>query len=330
MTEGKAIQQSPAPPDVIRDVGITSSKTWPTWENNDINSKTPPAFGPTFLNRRSTASSSTRKKSNIEDDDDTHGDDTNTVNHESRHKRATNNKHHHHHYTTTKKTRRQTGPLLRTLQSIQTATVADCARFQSGSFPYRNPSQRRMDVNDPRNRALTIMDITILGVPVPLVRMTGVGGGVGGGGQQGVVLGYVHWEGANEGGELALKSVRVRRRVGRCVGVGVGEGDDLVDPSSQLLLGKGGESNMHRITFPRHAWICFCSETLQELGVGPGTQLRLYDVVIVLPSSNIGGGGSVGDFPIVLCTRVCEPYPKELPSLPDVAVVPFDTTSEFC
>jgi len=45
-----------------------------------------------------------------------------------------------------------------------------------------------MDVNDPRNRALTIMDITILGVPVPLVRMTGVGGGVGGGGQQGVVV----------------------------------------------------------------------------------------------------------------------------------------------
>merc|ERR1712048_876869 len=45
-----------------------------------------------------------------------------------------------------------------------------------------------------------------------------------------------------------------------------------------------GGNKTKTLNFPGYAWICFYSETLREKGIVHGTQLRLYDVVVV-PSS---------------------------------------------
>jgi len=67
------------------------------------------------------------------------------------------------------------------LHSIRGSVEADRARFNSGNYPYRH-SERRHDVNDPRIRAETVMDVTVMSHPTPL----------GGSGGSALVVGYVY------------------------------------------------------------------------------------------------------------------------------------------
>jgi hypothetical protein len=65
------------------------------------------------------------------------------------------------------KRRKTKGPLTKLLHITRVSLEADCARLRSGSYPYRPFEMRKHDVNDPRNRADTIMDVTVLEYPAP-------------------------------------------------------------------------------------------------------------------------------------------------------------------
>lgn len=52
------------------------------------------------------------------------------------------------------------GPLSKRLNAIRDGVRGDTVRFQSGQYPF---SVSSLDMNDPRNRAKTFMDVTILG-----------------------------------------------------------------------------------------------------------------------------------------------------------------------
>eukprot|EP00957_Ditylum_brightwellii_P142619 10866313-Ditylum_brightwellii.AAC.1 len=64
------------------------------------------------------------------------------------------------------------------LRTICSTIIGDCAQFQSGSYPFRGGERGRTsssyrrhsggDMNDPRNRATSYMDVTIIGEqPIP-------------------------------------------------------------------------------------------------------------------------------------------------------------------
>jgi hypothetical protein len=62
-----------------------------------------------------------------------------------------------------RKTKSALGPLAKRLQSIRQRIDGDAIRLSSGQYPFR----LKPDGNDPRNRADTFCDVTILGSPVP-------------------------------------------------------------------------------------------------------------------------------------------------------------------
>lgn len=73
------------------------------------------------------------------------------------------------------------GPLMKRLRAIRSAIDGDKVRFQSGMYPFSQSANRRFDLSDPRNRASSYMDVTIVGDPVPWVENERV-----------TVLGFIH------------------------------------------------------------------------------------------------------------------------------------------
>lgn len=53
------------------------------------------------------------------------------------------------------------GNLVKSLKAIRDSVQGDCIRFQSGQYPFDNKSS--FDLNDPRTRATTHMDVTLRG-----------------------------------------------------------------------------------------------------------------------------------------------------------------------
>lgn len=69
-------------------------------------------------------------------------------------------------------------------------------------------------------------------------------------------------------------------------------------------------------------WLCVSYETAREQGLQVGSELRLYNVVVVpLEEKQAMTDGDKAKHPlaIVICTQLCEPYPAVLPKLPNVA-----------
>jgi len=68
--------------------------------------------------------------------------------------------------------------------------------------------------------------------------------------------------------------------------------------------------------------ICFLSETVEDYRLKRGMDIRLYDAIIIFPNmSELGPFEHIAEhklYPIILCTRLCEPYPKGLSQLPDI------------
>lgn len=58
--------------------------------------------------------------------------------------------------------RRRIGALVTRLQKIRTEILGDVIRFQSGQYPFRD-SKATFDMNDPRCRAHSYMDVTVIG-----------------------------------------------------------------------------------------------------------------------------------------------------------------------
>lgn len=59
------------------------------------------------------------------------------------------------------------GPLMKRLRALRSAVDGDTIRFQSGMYPFAHSVSRRFDLSDPRNRATSFMDVSIVCEPVP-------------------------------------------------------------------------------------------------------------------------------------------------------------------
>jgi len=278
---------------------------WPKW---DKNAKTEASFGPSFLSNKKRKHPATMDT--VADDDSTDGDprdQSSAANYLERDAifatpRPTRQTPHHSpksggsnygaysnspQYRTPAKRRRKKakGPLAQMLQSIRGSIEADRARFHSGTYPYRPATDRRHDVNDPRNRADTFMDVTIVGNSTPFASTS-----------KAAILGYVHSFSRND---AKIKTVRMPGRSRRFRHAASSTA------AATSTIEKNTETKEALLETPTFAWMCFTHETFMEHGIGNGTQLRIYNACTV--------GSDV--HPIVVCTRLCEVYPKELPPL---------------
>jgi hypothetical protein len=61
-------------------------------------------------------------------------------------------------------TKLKAGPLMKRLRALRSEVDGDRVRFQSGMYPF---ASRRFDLSDPRNRATSYMDVSLVGEPVP-------------------------------------------------------------------------------------------------------------------------------------------------------------------
>lgn len=157
-----------------------------------------------------------------------------------------------------------TGRLCKRLQSIRDSVRGDKIRFQSGQYPFSVVS---LDMNDPRNRASSVLNVTVL-------EPSGISNRES---QRILMLCFVH----NATGSL-----------------------------SQLTC--------------QFSWVCFACDTARELTIEKGSRLRIYNAVPMELSGPLCAS-KPGTFPAVkwaiLATTLCEPYPNELPQLPDVPTI---------
>ena len=135
--------------------------------------------------------------------------------------------------------RSKDGPWSKRLRGIRDSVKGDAVRFQSGQYPF---SASSVDMNDPRNRAMSYLDVTILGSPAARQNYS----------QLVTLLGYVH--------AFVLK----------------GEKRVTTENSTPAVAGNNNTPQSQM------AWICLGCATARERKVGLGTQLRIYNAVPVL------------------------------------------------
>ena len=194
------------------------------------------------------------------------------------------------------------GPLRKRLQAVRSAVDGDVIRLQSGQYPFS--LRRSMDRNDPRNRATTVCDLTIVGqhfVPWGTGEYYSSGGGSHNKNTQQqsqhrlvTVLSHVHsWTRPLDRSVVATNSVTSS------------ENHNHNDNDALGLV-----------------WAVFTQDKAREQSLGKGTQLRVYNAICIPAGDN--GGSAVQK--MMLCTNLCEPYPSSvLPPLPDVSA----TITEF-
>jgi hypothetical protein len=168
--------------------------------------------------------------------------------------------------------------LIERLRDYRESRSRDCVRLRSGQYPFKIGARRGpsgssfgtsiLDVGNPRNRARSYLDCTVLGIcPYAWVSddQSHIGSKVS-------ILGFVHHY---------IFSSAVHHD----------------DEGRNRLCGKA-------------AWICFTKETMQEQRIGQGTQLRIYDAIVIPFPDALGRN-------LVMCTQLCEEYPSSiLPPLP--------------
>jgi len=177
---------------------------------------------------------------------------------------------------------KQMGPLMKRLKAIRSGTEGDAIRLRSGQFPF---SVRGMDRNDPRNRATTVCNVTLLGNPIAwgsdsVGEHKSSAGGHHAGNHHRLVtaLSYVH----------SWTRPLVRSTTN--------------DSPGEDMLGL--------------VWAVFTYDKAREQSLGKGTQLRIYNAVGLMPPLGTDGDSER----MLLSTNLCEPYPSSsLPPLPDVS-----------
>jgi hypothetical protein len=284
----------------------TISNTRYTWNNDESDQH---AFGPTFLSKKK------RKSLNqdiidVEEQTNTQSPTRSKLSNTPRSKTSTctsSNQWSVHelnggtastspYQTPQRSSKRSQGPLSRLLNSMRRSIDADSARLQSGLFAYHPEDNKRFDVNNPRNRAETIMDVTVVGDhPKPFVNDEA----------KVVVLGYVHNFLKNK---RMIQTLQMPSRVGKIRNIAAPHTNTTIcnDCEEDSVHG-----NMDLFNHPTFMWICLTRENYFELSVGDGKQLRLYNPIV------LQSFGSTR-FSIVVGTRLCEVRPMELPHLPKV------------
>jgi len=231
------------------------------------------------------------------------------------------------------------GPLMKRLKSIRTAIEGDAIRLKSGQYPF---SVRSVDRNDPRNRADTVCDVTVLGNPT-------VWGGdaasdkLMAGGRSGSSNHHHHSKQQQHRLLTALSYVH--------------SWTSLSNNSVPTPVNESADGNINSPQPPAAAavhglvWAVFTHDTARDQSLGPGTELRIYNAVRApfglppttkscttspQPSSSrnvdaITAATATADVQhLILCTNLCEPYPASvLPPLPNVSSTSLEHVSNL-
>lgn len=175
------------------------------------------------------------------------------------------------------------GPLAKRLKSIRDNIKGDCLRLQSGQYPF---SVRSLNPNDPRNRADTIGNVTILGNPIVVV----VGGAEKKQQQQQqqhlIVLAMIH---------------------------------DWTNATTNATAATTAPLNIEG----QYAWMSFTFETAREHKLAQGSQLRIYNAIPIPITDNNDDAQQQQQQQVkwmVVATQLCEAYPSHI--LPALPVVP--------
>jgi hypothetical protein len=176
--------------------------------------------------------------------------------------------------------------------TLRNSRANDSVRLQNQAFS-RHRHNHAFDLNDPRKRANSYTDVTI------------VGGGD--------CTGSASWIHAAAAGV-------------------VGEQDSKIAVLAYLHRHvRAGSETKHPPSFQEKelfAWVSFTLATARSINLQKGIQLRLYNAVVV-PSRHavtidshataaLGAKGSMECRHVVICTHLCEPYPSGLEPLPPI------------
>jgi hypothetical protein len=207
--------------------------------------------------------------------------------------------HHHHHI------RRTHGPRMQRLQRIRDTIRGDQIRFSSGQYPctkMMRHSIRGTDRNDPRYRAKTVLDVTILQQePQPICWKSAsdapsspsfsshplLGRGL-------VVLPCFihHWSTTTTNTSSSLVSAV-----------------DAVPPTTTT-------TSSTIVPQQQNSCIMFTNDTIQQQNIVPGLQLRIYNAIYIpIPEQQqVHGSNPVcRDMDgVIVGTQLCEPYPKSI------------------
>jgi len=200
-----------------------------------------------------------------------------------------------------RKSKKNKGPFSRMLHSTRTSIEADHARFHSGNYPYRHPDKRRHDVNDPRNRAETIMDVTVTSHPAPI-----------GSGESASIVGYVHQHVKND---AKIQTMRMPGRSRRFRHVASELRSDDADADAGIDTNDDNDDSSHIMESEGYALVCFTRDLFVDLGIEVGSQIRIYNAQIINREVIASGSEEIRGRPVVVCTNLCEVYPSELPPL---------------
>lgn len=172
------------------------------------------------------------------------------------------------------------GPLMKRLRALRSAVDGDTIRFQSGMYPFAQSANRRFDLSDPRNRAASYMDVSIVCEPVPWDEHERI-----------TTLGFIH---------NSVQQVSSRRASN--------DHDNLIESGRFAWLCftyvTAREQNVRKGSKLRiYNAVCIpSSSAIQVDGYG-------FENGVVKDSCCDH---------MILCTQLCEAYPDSLPALPDV------------
>lgn len=172
------------------------------------------------------------------------------------------------------------GPLMKRLKALKSAVDGDTIRFQSGMYPFAQSANRRFDLSDPRNRAASYVDVSIVCEPVPWDEHERI-----------TALGFIH------------KSAKVTTKANTSNSIGsvVDSGcfawiTFTYDTAREQNVRKGSKLRIYNtVAIPS-------SSSIQVRGFGIEN-----DATVEQRCDHT-----------ILCTQLCEAYPDTLPALPDV------------
>ena len=200
-----------------------------------------------------------------------------------------------------RKSKKNKGPFSRMLHSIRASSEADRARFHSGNYPYRQPDKRRHDVNDPRNRAETIMDMTVISHPAPI-----------GSGESASIVAYVHQHVKND---TKIQTMRMPGRSRRFRHVASELRSDDADADAGIDTNDDDNDSSSLMETEGYALVCFTRDLFVDLAIEVGSKIRIYNAQIINREVVSSGSEEMQGRPVVVCTNLCEVYPSELPPL---------------
>lgn len=170
------------------------------------------------------------------------------------------------------------GPLMKRLRAIRSAVDGDRVRFQSGMYPFAQSASRRFDMSDPRNRATSYMDVSIVGEAVPWDENERV-----------TVLGFIH---ANE---KLPSSDNDAGLVGTPKSAGFAWLSFTYETAREQKLCQGSRLRIY------NALSVLSKAPIQVDGLEEEHEVK-----------------DITCNQTVICTQLCESYPDSLPTLPSM------------